>query len=65
MLLSQNRFFYEKDDCDTLETALSSAIYDPKEITEDVRLDDGSSDIDTLDAYEYTIERYTSRLLNA
>ena len=30
----------------------------------DERLDDGSTDIDTLDAYEYTIERDFKRLTN-
>lgn len=64
MLMSQHRFYYS-DDCDTLEDALCYAVYDPKELTEDVRLDNGSSDIDTLDAFEYTIEKYTKRLLNA
>jgi hypothetical protein len=30
---------------------------------EDVRLDDGTSDIDTLDAFEYTFERDISRFI--
>ena len=55
-LIGQTRFFYT-DDCETLVTALCSAIYNPKSITKDERLDDGTSDIDTLDAFEYTIER--------
>ncbi|WP_018592610.1 terminase large subunit domain-containing protein [Terrisporobacter glycolicus] len=62
MLIAQDRFEYT-DDCATLEIALCGAIWDPKELTENVRLDDGTSDIDTLDAYEYSIEKYTNRLL--
>ena len=49
--------------CDTLVSALCSAIWNPKEITVDERLDDGTSDIDTLDAFEYTIERYIKKFI--
>lgn len=62
-LVAQNRLFYT-DDCETFKSALSSAIWDPKEITKNVRLDDGTSDIDTLDAYEYTIEGKIKRLIS-
>ena len=34
-----------------------------KSLVEDVRLDDGTSDIDTLDAFEYTFERDISRFI--
>lgn len=44
------------EDCETLSEALQEAVWNPK-AAEDERLDDGSSDIDTLDAFEYTIER--------
>lgn len=44
------------DDCKTLSTALQEAVWNEKSM-EDERLDDGTSDIDTLDAFEYTIER--------
>lgn len=55
-LMGAGRFFIT-DDCKTLETALSDAVWN-KEITDkDERLDDGSTDIDSLDAFEYTIER--------
>jgi PBSX family phage terminase large subunit len=50
------RFFYTED-CQTLVDALSTAIYDPKQL-KDERLDDGTSDIDTIDAWEYSWERY-------
>jgi len=42
----------------TLQSALAAALWSAKAPAgEDVRLDDGTTDIDTLDAYEYTIER--------
>jgi len=48
--------FYLTEDCSTLRDALQDAVWNPKAAL-DERLDDGSSDIDTLDAFEYTIER--------
>ena len=42
------------DDCESLSKAFQEAVWDSKT---DERLDDGSSDIDSLDAFEYTIER--------
>lgn len=63
-MLSQRRFFYIADQCQTLEDALTTALWDEKKcLVEDVRLDDGTSDIDTLDAYEYTFERDISRFI--
>lgn len=54
-LMGAGRFFITED-CETLSTALQEAVWDEKALKDD-RLDDGSSDIDTLDAFEYTIER--------
>lgn len=54
-LMGAGRFFITND-CETLSTALQEAVWDDKAMKDD-RLDDGSSDIDTLDAFEYTIER--------
>lgn len=48
--------FCLSDDCETLSEALQDAVWNA-DVDEDERLDDGSSDIDTLDAFEYTIER--------
>ena len=48
--------FFITEDCRTLSAALQEAVWNQK-AQEDERLDDGSSDIDTLDAFEYTIER--------
>lgn len=43
--------------------ALRSAVYDKKHLTEDVRLDNGTSNIDSLDALEYSFERDINDLL--
>lgn len=43
--------------------ALCGALWNPKNLTEDERLDDGTSDIDSLDAFEYTFERDISRFI--
>lgn len=44
------------EDCETLSKAFQDAVYNSKSIIEE-RLDDGSTDIDSLDAFEYSIER--------
>lgn len=54
-LMGAGRFWYT-DDARTVETALTEAVWD-KSKADDERLDDGSTDIDSLDAMEYTIER--------
>lgn len=50
------------EDCESLSTAFQEAVWDDKK-QEDERLDDGTSDIDSLDAFEYTIERDIKYLL--
>lgn len=55
-LMGAGRFFITKD-CESLETAFSDAVWDKEIKDRDERLDDGSTDIDSLDAFEYTIER--------
>lgn len=55
-LMGAGRFFITKD-CESLKAALSDAVWDKDVIGKDERLDDGSTDIDSLDAFEYTIER--------
>ena len=54
-LMGSGRFFITPD-CQTLKNPLQDAVYNSKVLQEE-RLDDGSTDIDTLDAFEYTIER--------
>ena len=63
ILMAQGRYFYVGKQCDSLVTALGTAVWNPKNLTENERLDDGTSDIDSLDAFEYTFERYISRLI--
>lgn len=48
--------FSMTEECETLREAMEDAVWNPKS-AEDERLDDGSTDIDSLDAYEYTVER--------
>ena len=63
MMYAQSRLFFVEGYTDALEMALCQAVWDPKEIAKAVRLDDGTSDIDSLDASEYTFERSISRLV--
>lgn len=62
-LMGAGRFFYT-DGCDSLKTALSEAVWNDKKF-EDERLDDGSTDIDSLDGFEYTFERDMKRFIRA
>ncbi len=48
----------------SLAEALSTALWSSTTPGQDTRLDDGTTDIDSLDAFEYTIERERNRLLN-
>lgn len=63
LLMKQGRFKVSRN-CPHLIDALQSAIYDPDKF-EDERLDDGTSDIDSLDAFEYSIEPYYKDLERA
>lgn len=56
LLMKQGRFKVSRN-CPHLIDALQTAVYDPDKF-EDERLDDGTSDIDSLDAFEYSIEPY-------
>lgn len=60
-LVATNRFLYT-DDCNTLVEALRLAVYEDDK-QEDTRLDNGTSDIDSLDAFEYSIENHLNRLM--
>lgn len=48
--------FYVDPGCKHVQEALSAAVYDSKHVTEDVRLDNGTTNIDSLDAMEYAFE---------
>lgn len=49
--------FWITEDCKSLQIAFSDAVWNKDVKDKDERLDDGSTDIDSLDAFEYTIER--------
>lgn len=55
LLMATGRFSIIEGECATLEAALSEALWSNKAL-DDRRLDDGSTDIDTLDAFEYSWE---------
>jgi PBSX family phage terminase large subunit len=59
-LMSARRILLTED-CKTLEKALCEAVWDSRG-TLDQRLDDGSTDIDSLDALEYALEPFAGRL---
>ena len=61
-LMNTERYGWTED-AETLAKAHREALWDSKIKTEDVRLDDGTTDIDTLDAFEYSIEQDANRLI--
>lgn len=60
LLMKQGRFLVSRS-CPHLIDALQTAIYDPDQF-EDERLDNGTTDIDSLDAMEYSIEPWYKQL---
>ena len=52
-MIAYDIFYYIEEECDTLVEAISSALWD-SEAKEDTRLDDFTTDIDTMDAWEYS-----------
>lgn len=52
-MIAYDIFYYIEKECDTLVEAISSALWD-SEKNEDTRLDDFTTDIDTIDAWEYS-----------
>ncbi len=61
-LMAQNRFFVASQDSKTVCDALSTALYKQDGVG-DERLDNGSTDIDSLDALEYSIEKDAIKLI--
>lgn len=55
--------FWITEDCESLQIAFSDAVWNKDVKDKDERLDDGSTDIDSLDAFEYTIERDMRELI--
>ena len=62
VLMGADRFLISEDCKETID-AFRSAVWDSKKITEDVRLDNGTTNVDNLDAFEYSIEREIPSLL--
>lgn len=62
MLMSQGRFFVMRR-CKHTIAALSEAVWDSKSPVKDRRLDDGTTNIDSLDALEYALEPHANRLI--
>ncbi len=59
-LMTQGRFFVNKD-CGNVIDSLCTQIWDAKETTKDSRLDDGTCDIDTADALEYSFSKFIKK----
>lgn len=63
ILMGAGRFYVARNCVETID-ALKSALWDADELTEDVRLDDGTTNIDSLDAMEYSFEREIPALID-
>jgi len=61
-LIGTKRLWYTKL-AQSAKKALSESLWNEKVIGQEVRLDDGTTDVDTLDAFEYTIETNYRRLM--
>ena len=63
MMMAGERFRMIEQDCESLINAFKGAVWDEDIEDEEVRLDDGTSDIDTLDAFEYSFEKFIPRMI--
>lgn len=61
-MIAQGRFLIHSS-CTNTAKALREAVYDSKRQTEDIRLDDGTTNIDSLDSFEYSCESVMSDIL--
>lgn len=61
-LIGTKKLWYTKL-AQSAKKALSQSLWDEKVIGQEVRLDNGTTDVDTLDAFEYTIETNYRRLM--
>ena len=62
MLQSQHRFWIlNNGETESIKEALYGAVWDADKV--DTRLDDGTSDIDSLDAMEYSGEKHYADLI--
>ncbi len=65
MLMGGGRFYMIAAECQTLIDAFQGAVWNDKVIGKEERLDDGTSDIDTLDAFEYSFERHIPQMIRS
>ena len=65
MLMGGGRFFMISEECSSLVNAFKGAVWDDEVIGKEERLDDGTSDIDTLDAFEYSFEKFIPQLIRS
>lgn len=61
-LIASKRWHVHKS-CKKTIDAFCTAVYDDKSKAGDVRLDDGSSNIDSIDSQEYSTERYMADIM--
>lgn len=59
--MTEGRYFVMKD-CVNIINSLSTQVWDDKDPTEDIRLDNGTIDIDTADANEYSWSPWIQQL---
>ena len=64
ILMGAGRFFVARNCRETID-ALKSALWDSGKPTEDVRLDNGTTNVDNLDALEYAFERDIPALIDS
>ncbi len=61
-MMAQGRFLVHSS-CTQTVKAMCEAVYDSKKPTEDIRLDDGTVNVDSLDSFEYSCETVISDIL--
>lgn len=61
-IIAQGRFRVHRG-CPVTIKAMCDAVYDGKDPTKDVRLDDGTTNIDSLDALEYSVEKLMQTIM--
>lgn len=60
-IIAYDMFYYIEEECKTLVEAISSALWD-EDAKDDTRLDDFTSDIDTMDAFEYSFTKFMRQI---
>ena len=63
LMMTTGRWHYVREDCETLVNALKECVWDPDQLGKWIRLDNGTTDIDTLDAFEYSWEPFIKLLI--